>query len=92
MGGVVGVLLAQIQLARALIKKELQIKKFFSHPLHIFSTLLFSYFSLKKTSERVFQSLFCLENKFWNVFSELFLKFELEKTHSEFFLRGKLKY
>jgi hypothetical protein len=48
MGGVVGVLLAQIQLGRALIKKELQIKKFFSHPLHIFSTPLFYNFNIKK--------------------------------------------
>jgi hypothetical protein len=73
MGGVVGVLLAQIQLARALIKKELQIKKFFSHPLHIFSTPLFYNFNIKKNfGTRFPKFFFALETNFGTYFLKIF--------------------
>jgi hypothetical protein len=70
-------------------------KILFSPLTYLFYLSVFQFCSWKKNSERIFRSSFCLENKFHNVFSEVFPKFELEKlwkTRFEVFSRVKLKY
>jgi hypothetical protein len=50
---------------------------------------------LKKNFRSCFSKKSCLENKFWNVFSEFFLNLKyknFEKRIPKFFLRAKLEY